>query len=102
MEEAKAEQSAILAEAKKEAALIVAEARTIGDSKKQELVEKAKAEIGKIITQEKEQLQADKAKTLAEIKAEATDLVLAVAAKFLKSKTDDQTDKELIAKLLKK
>ena len=101
LEGAKAEQAQILAEAKREAAEIIASARNLGEDKKNQLIAQAKEEIGKVITQEKEQLQAEKAKTLQELKAETADLVVAVCTKLLGQQGSKEIDKNLVNKFLK-
>jgi len=99
-EAAKGEQAKILAEARREAAKIIEEARGVAEEKKQKLIDRAKLEIGELINQEKADLQAEKTKTLKEIKAETAALVVSVCAKLLGEAGSQKLDKERIAKLL--
>jgi len=101
LETAKTEQAQILAEAKKEASLIIESARNLGEDKKNQLITQAKEEIGKIISQEKTKIQDEKAKTLKEIKSEVADLVVAVCTKLLGEKASKDFDKDLVNKLIK-
>jgi F-type H+-transporting ATPase subunit b len=97
----KAEQTAILKQAKVDAASLLEEARALSEDKKNQMVAKAKEEVGKLIVEEKAKIQEAKEKTLAEIKAEVTDLVVLVAEKVLREKVNSKTDNEIIAKALK-
>lgn len=101
LNETKAEQAAILKQAKIEASALLEDARTLAEDKKSQMVGKAKEEIGKLIMEEKAKIQEAKDKTLAQIKSEVTDLVIMVAEKVLKEKVNTKTDNEIIAKALK-
>ena len=65
-----------MVEAKKQANAILEKAVVEADARKQEMIARAKEEIGVIINQEKQKMQADKAATLKEIKREVADLVV--------------------------
>lgn len=93
--------SKAMVEAKKQANDIMEKAAQDGDVRKQEMIARAKEEIGIIINQEKQKMQADKAVTLKEIKREVADLVIAVVEKVLSEKIDEKKDKEIIKKLIK-
>ena len=101
LEETKAEFNKALAEAKKQANLILEKADSQAEAKKAEMVVRAKEEIGQIINQEKQKMQAEKAATLKEIKKEVADLVAASVEKVLGEKVDLKKDKEIIKKLVK-
>ncbi|MDD4900892.1 MAG: F0F1 ATP synthase subunit B [Patescibacteria group bacterium] len=90
-----------LAEAKKQANVILEKAARDTEAKKAEMVVRAKEEIGAIINQEKQKMQAEKAKTLHEIKAEVADLVVAAVEKVLSKKLDKKEDMEMIRKIVK-
>jgi len=96
------EKEKIIAAAKKEANLIVAEAAEIGSQKREELVAQAKQDIGQVINDEKVKLSREKAETLKEIKKEVADLVLITVKKLLDSEMDEAKDRELVNKILKK
>jgi F-type H+-transporting ATPase subunit b len=93
---------AALSKAKKEAALIMEKAGSLGEKKKTEMVAKAKEEIGQIINQEKAKMQSEKSKVLKEIRKEMADLIVASLEKILEEKVDLKKDKEIINKILNK
>ena len=90
-----------MTEAKKQANVILEKAAVDADARKQEMIERAKEEIGQIINQEKQKMQADKATTLKEIKREVADLVVMAVEKILGEKVDARKDKEIIKKMIK-
>ena len=90
-----------MSEAKKQANLILEKAGLEADARKREMIMRAKEEIGQIINQEKQKMQAEKAVTLKEIKKEVADLVVAAVEKVLGEKIDEKKDKEIIRKVIK-
>ena len=88
-------------EAKKQANLILEKAGVQADARKQEMINRAKEEIGQIINQEKQKIQLEKAVTLKEIKKEVADLVVAAVAKVIGEKMDEKKDREMIKKIIK-
>jgi len=90
-----------MAEAKKEANVILEKAAAQAEAKKKEAVTHAKEEIGQIINQEKQKMQTEKAATLKEIKKEVADLVIAAVEKVLGEKIDEKKDREIIKKMIK-
>jgi len=95
------ERTDIINAAKKQANAIVEEASARGDDRKNELVAKAKEEIGQAINTEKEKIARDKAETLKEIKKEVAELVVLTVEKLLNEKMTGDKDRELIKKLVK-
>ena len=96
------EYSKAISKAKKEANIIMEKAGAQAEDRKKEMVIKAKEEIGQIINQEKANMQAEKAKTLKEIKREVADLVVVSVEKVLEKKLDSKKDEELIRRMVKK
>jgi len=90
-----------LAKAKKEALTILEKAQAQAEDKKQEMIDKAKIEIGQIINDEKATMQTEKAATLKAIKSEVAGLVISSVEKVLGKKMDAKEDKELIKKIVK-
>jgi len=76
-------------------------ADTDADARKQNMIVRAKEEIGQIINQEKQKMQTEKAATLKEIKKEVADLVIASVEKVLSEKMDAKKDSEIIKKIIK-
>lgn len=101
LSEALAEKNTIIANAKKDAAVILEKADDLSKKRKEEMIEKAKEEIGKVINQEKEKMRTEKAQTLKEIKDEVAELVIVSLEKILEEKADSSKDKEIIKKVLK-
>lgn len=99
--EAKMEFDKAMAEAKKQANLVLEKAAVDADARKQEMIARAKEEIGQIINREKQAMQAEKAATLKEIKKEVADLVIAAVEKVLGEKIDAKKDGEMIKKMIK-
>jgi len=101
LSEALAEKNTIIANAKKEAAVVLEKADEIANKRKGEMVEKAREEIGHVINQEKEKMRLEKAQTLKEIKDEIADLIAISLEKILEEKVDLSKDKEIIKKAIK-
>lgn len=101
LERTEADYEAKLTEAKKEAAEIVAAARTRSEAKEKEMIAKAKEEIGRIINDEKAMMQQEKARTLQEIKSEAADLIALALERVLETKAGGKEDRDLIARAVK-
>lgn len=99
--ETKAEFNQAMAEAKKQANALLEKADTDADARKQNMIVRAKEEIGQIINQEKQKMQTEKAATLKEIKKEVADLVIASVEKVLREKMDAKKDSEIIKKIIK-
>ncbi|OIP81758.1 MAG: ATP synthase F0 subunit B [Parcubacteria group bacterium CG2_30_45_37] len=90
-----------LAEAKKEANLILDKVNRQAEENKQAMIIRAKEEIGQIINQEKQKMQVEKAATLKEIKKETAGLVIAAVEKVLGEKMDGKKDGEMIKQMIK-
>jgi len=101
LSETKAEFNKTMAEAKKQANLILEKANEQADEKKSAMVARAKEEIGQIINQEKQKMQSEKRETLREIKKEVADLVVLTVEKVLGERVDAKKDKEIIKKTIK-
>lgn len=95
------ERTEITAAARKQAQTILEEAGARGQERQNELVAKAKEEIGKVINSEKEKIARDKAETLKAIRQEVADLVILTVEKLLNEKMTSDKDRELIKKLIK-
>ncbi len=89
-----------LSNAKKEANGIMEKATAQADIRKEEMIMKAKEDIGVIINEEKAKIQTEKAEVLKELKQEVAQMVTVSLEKILEEKVDDKTDKELIKKIL--
>jgi len=95
------EQTAVIAAAKKQAAILIEEADKRGEERRTELIAKAKEDIGQVINQERAKMDREKGETLKEIKKEISDLVVLTVEKLLNEKMTGEKDQELIKKLVK-
>ncbi len=101
LEETRIEFDKTLSEAKKQANAILEKAAAESEARKQEMIIRAKEEIGQIINQEKRKMQDEKAVTLKEIKKQVADLAIAAAEKILGEKMNEKKDMEMIRKITK-
>ncbi|HBA36611.1 TPA: ATP synthase F0 subunit B [Candidatus Falkowbacteria bacterium] len=88
--------------AKKEAALIVEEAKKQAEIRYKEIINKSREDIGVIINEEREKMRIEKAETLRAIKNEIAGLVVLSVEKVLGEKIDAVKDQELIERTVKK
>jgi F-type H+-transporting ATPase subunit b len=101
LEKTKLEQKEMIKQAKVEATALLEAADQQAEEKKQGLVLKAKEEIGDLINREKAKMQADKAETLREIRAEVAEMIKLSWEKILQEKMDKSSDEKIITKALK-
>ncbi|MFH0956170.1 MAG: F0F1 ATP synthase subunit B [Candidatus Falkowbacteria bacterium] len=101
LSQTQAEFNKAMGEAKKQANMILEKAAADADARKQEMIIRAKEEIGQIINQEKQKMQTEKEITLKEIKKEVADLVITTVEKVLGEKIDEKKDREMIKKMIK-
>ena len=100
LNEAQEEKKAVIVEAKKEAADIMAKADKLAKESKDEMVKKAKEEIRLAVDQEKQRIKNEKTQTIKEIKDEIADLIILAAEKVMEEKIDAKKDKEIINKAI--
>jgi len=90
-----------MANAKKEANQIMEKANVQAEEKREEMLKKAKLEIGAVINEEKAKMQTEKAEVLKELKKEVAEMLVLSLEKVLDKNLDDKTDKELIDNIVK-
>jgi F-type H+-transporting ATPase subunit b len=90
-----------ITKAKKEAGVILEQAKQMGEENKSATIARAKEEVGQIINQEKQKIQTEKAETLREIKKDVANLVEAALVKLIEEKLNDKKDMEIIRKTIK-
>ncbi|MDP3900026.1 MAG: F0F1 ATP synthase subunit B [bacterium] len=91
----------IIKKAKQEASIILAEVNKQGEARKAEMMVKAKEEISAIVAKTKQDLENEKKLITAQIKAETGELVVAAVEKVLAQKLDSGLDKNFIEKIIK-
>ena len=85
-----------LAEARSEANRIVEEARGQAEQVRKDLVEKAQAEAEQIVSRAQEQIQAERTRTVQELRGTIADLSIELAEKVVGRSLDDQSQRELV------
>ena len=95
------EQTEIINAAKKQANLIVEEADKRGEVRREEMIARAKEDIGELMNAQRETIDRDKAETLKQIKAEVAELVVMTVTKVLNEKMDSAKDQQIIKDLVK-
>ncbi len=96
------EHSAVLAAARKEGAEFMKEAHGIAEKKRDELIQKSKDEIGKLITEARKKISDERETAKEELKKEIAALVVATAELVLKEKLDSGKDATLMEHVTKK
>lgn len=91
-----AEHKEQLADARRQAGEILAEGRAAADRLRKELEEKARAEAQGIVEGARREIEREKDRALAELRAESVDLALAAAGKLMKQQLDDARHRELV------
>jgi F-type H+-transporting ATPase subunit b len=90
-----------MAEARKQAAEIIAKSEKETTAIKQKALDQTKLEQEHLITQAKQQIGQEKDQSLKDIKSEVADMVTNAAEKILKQKLDGKQDEKLIHDYLK-
>jgi len=98
---AEKEQTEIINAAKKQANLIIEEADKRGEVRREEMLVRAKEEIGDLMNAQRATIDRDKAETLKQIKAEIAELVVMTVEKVLNEKMDSTKDQQIIKDLVK-
>ena len=86
--------------AKKEAAVIINQAKEAAAQQRQETIIKARAEVAQVVAASKQQLAQAKDKMVREAKAEVAEVVVLAAEKILAEKLDSKKDQEIINQVL--
>lgn len=97
----KKEYDAVIAKARTEAHVIFQEGKKEAETKKAEMLENAKKEVGNIILNGKKVLESEKAKIIDDAKQEIVSLVVLATEKLLESHPNDNFDELAINKIKK-
>jgi F-type H+-transporting ATPase subunit b len=95
------ESKTIIATARQEASAIIDEAQGRGEARYQEVVLKAKEDLRVIMDKEKEKLQQEKQNLVAQVKTEASELIIKSLEKFLGTNMNADSDQKVIEKIIK-
>ena len=85
-----------LAEAKTQAAQIVADAKKTGDSVKADITAKAQEEAGDMIAKAKAAIEAEKKAAIAELQGSVADTSIAVASRLIGSDLNDDEHRAIV------
>lgn len=91
-----------LVKIQKEAEVIIAKAKEVGDKKQQEILKEVKEKTKKIIEEAKGMIEIEKEKMLKEVRQDIADLVVTATGKILEEKMDRGREKKLISEVVDK
>ena len=97
---ARAEREAAVAEARKEAAEMLASANKIATDTRNEILEEARAEAEKVTERAREEINAEKERAMAELRAQVANLALDAASKLVRSDMNATTQRRLVEEFL--
>ncbi len=100
--EALTEKDAILAQARKDAQVMITKALSDTELRKTEMVEAAKKEVERVIEKGKEQLATEQAAMLIEARKEMVEIAVKAAAKIVSEKLDEKKSKSLAEEVVRK
>jgi F-type H+-transporting ATPase subunit b len=98
---ARAEREAAVSEARKEAAEMLARSNKIAEDTRNEILTEARSESEKVTQRAREEINAEKEKAMAELRATVADLALEAAAKLVRTQMDSGTQRRLVEDFLK-
>ncbi len=93
---ARAEREAAVAEARREAQAMIARANKIAEDSRTEIVQQAREEAEKVTARARDEVNAEKEKAMAELRATVADLALEAAGKLVRSEMDGTTQRRLV------
>jgi F-type H+-transporting ATPase subunit b len=97
---ARAEREAAVAEARNEAAEMLASANKIATDTRDEILVEARADAEKVTARAREEITAEKEKAMAELRAQVADLALEAAGKLVRSDMNATTQRRLVEEFL--
>ena len=97
---ARAEREAAVAEARKEAAALIANANKIATDTRDDILTQARTDAEKVTERAREEINAEKEKAMAELRAQVADLALEAAGKLVRSDMNATTQRRLVEEFL--
>jgi len=91
-----AEQTAALSAAQREAAALAQKSRQDVEALRAELTERARKEADELVAASRRQIEEEKSKAIAELKAEVADLAIAAAERLITSSLDEKAQRALV------
>lgn len=97
---ARAEREAAVSEARKEAAALLANANRIATDTRDDILTQARADAEKVTERAREEINAEKEKAMAELRAQVADLAVEAAGKLVRSEMNATTQRRLVEEFL--
>ena len=94
------QQQKLLADARGEAAAVLAEAKTAADRERAGAADKAKHEAEEILARARREIASERDRALADLRREAVDLALAAAGKLIGQRLQADQDKKIVTEYL--
>ena len=91
-----ADQTAALAAAQREAAVLAERSRKDVETLRADLTSKARKEADDLVAASRQQIQEEKAKALAELKGQVVDLAIEAARRLIESSLDEKSQRALV------
>lgn len=95
------EKSKVLAQAKKEAQVILQDAQKKIELNRQAQIEKTKTDVGRLVTKAKEEIFAEKAQAMKQAEQELGAIAVTIAEKLVKRELNDKDHERLVTETLK-
>ena len=89
-----------MAEARKEAAALIANANKIATDTRDDILTQARADAEKVTERAREEINAEKEKAMAQLRAQVADLALEAAGKLVRSDMNATTQRRLVEEFL--
>lgn len=95
-----AEHKQQIADARRQVSEMVNEGKAAGERVRKEIEEKARTEAASIVEGARREIERERDRAIAELRAESVELALAAAAKLMSERMDDTKDRELVVSFL--
>ena len=90
------------AETKREGQAVLTQATEMGEKLRQEILDQAREDARKMLEKAREEIEADRARSMSELQQQVADLALTVSQSVLKEAIDEETHRRLIGDFLTK
>ena len=94
------EHKKLMANAKDEAHALIADAKSIGEKEREQLLAKTRAEQEQMLERAKREIDAERERAVTQLRKEAVDLSLAAASKLIHERLDTADDRKLVEEYL--
>ena len=94
------EHKKLLDGAKDEASKLIAEAKLVSATEREQMLEKARRDQEQLLERAKREIEAERERAVTELRKEAVDLSLAAASRLIDAKLDDAANRKLVTEYL--